>query len=728
MVNKRSVLLLSVSLLLLVSVLLLSKDLYEEADSPEGGDLILYRYRLSALKGNTEELLYAMNLFMARPSEAGRVRLSEILESGLILSEEFQAHTVDREKDSDEWLYIGTRIDLWGRVTSWAENFQGGESPVFGELLAEVTEMGMRENGLLEKTAGVMENILRERKSSLKRKYTALKLTVIFTQFFLVILFLLGTKNKLINRKLMVSEKRFRMIFDESYHFIGILDERGIIRDVNKTALELFGLEKTAIMGKPLIDTFWWDHFEESKKTMVTALELAGNGKTSLFEAIHTDSAGNPIYVDVAVKPVMTGGVNSVEQIIIEGMDITRRKMTEERLAQLRNFLKDIFNSMPTRLLVVDKSLRLTLVNSKALDDLGLSLEDVTERRVGDVYEFLNVYEDVILDCISSGESRSLNKQKCRERGNIRYNNITVFPLDGEEYEGAAISIEDITDSRRIEDLMIQSEKMISVGGLAAGMAHELNNPLAGMIQTAEVLQNRLGDLDIPANKKTAEKNGIDIAKLRKYMEDRQILPMLASIREAGSRASDIIENMLTFVKREGSAVSTHNLPDLLDQTLELARTDYDLKNLFDFDDVTIIRQIEERIPSIPCEGVKIQQVILSIIKNGVEAMSDDRKARERQGLPMVGSRMIFRIKYDDREKMVILEIEDNGPGMKESVRKRVFEPFYTTKSIGKGTGLGLSVSFFIIHENHRGSLSVESEEGMGAKFIIKLPADRQDT
>ena len=728
MVNKRSVLLLAVSLLLLASVLLLSKDLYEEAQSPAGEDMILHHTRLSALKLNTEELLYGMESFRVRPSDAGRDKLRKILESGLLLSEDFQTHGKVGAKDLNEGLYIETRIDLWNRVKTWTENLHGTESPVFDELLAEVTDTGWKENALLEETVGAMEIILKEHKSSLRRKYSALILTVLFTQFFLVILFFLGSKNKLINRKLMMSEKRFRMIFDESYHFIGILDEKGIIKDVNKTALELFGLDKPAIMGKPLIDTFWWDHFEESKKTMITALELAGNGKTSLFEAIHTDNAGNPIYVDVAVKPVMTGLMNRVEQIIIEGMDITRRKMTEDRLEQLRNFLKDIINSMPTRLLVVDRSLSLTLVNSKALDDLGLSLEAVSGRRVGDVYDFLKNHEDVIEECIQSGESRSLNKQKCLEGGNIRYNNITIFPLDGEEYEGAAISIEDITDNRKIEDLMIQSEKMLSVGGLAAGMAHELNNPLAGMIQTAEVLQNRLGDLDIPANKKTAEKNGIDIVKLRKYMEDRQILPMLASIREAGSRASDIIENMLTFVKREGSAVSTHNLSDLLEQTLELARTDYDLKNSFDFPDVTIIREMEEGIPSIPCEGVKIQQVILSIIKNGAEAMSDDRKAREIQGLKAVDSRMIFRLKYDNREKMVILEIEDNGPGMKESVRKRVFEPFFTTKSIGKGTGLGLSVSFFIIHENHRGSLSVESEEGMGAKFIVKLPADRMDT
>ncbi len=118
--------------------------------------------------------------------------------------------------------------------------------------------------------------------------------------------------------------------------------------------------------------------------------------------------------------------------------------------------------------------------------------------------------------------------------------------------------------------------------------------------------------------------------------------------------------------------------------------------------------------PPAPCEGAKIQQVLLNILRNGAQAMQEAGTES-----PL----FIVRTRLEKSRKMVRLEIEDNGPGMDEATRKRVFEPFYTTKPTGEGTGLGLSVSYFIITENHHGEMNVESNPGSGAKFIIRLPA-----
>ena len=117
-----------------------------------------------------------------------------------------------------------------------------------------------------------------------------------------------------------------------------------------------------------------------------------------------------------------------------------------------------------------------------------------------------------------------------------------------------------------------------------------------------------------------------------------------------------------------------------------------------------------------PCDKGKIQQVVLNILKNGAQAMAQHPGP---EGSPC------FELRTRRDGNYVCMEIEDNGPGIEAAVRKRIFEPFFTTKEIGVGTGLGLSVSYFIIRENHRGSLEVRSQPGRGACFIVRLPLDR---
>jgi signal transduction histidine kinase len=120
-------------------------------------------------------------------------------------------------------------------------------------------------------------------------------------------------------------------------------------------------------------------------------------------------------------------------------------------------------------------------------------------------------------------------------------------------------------------------------------------------------------------------------------------------------------------------------------------------------------------VPAVPCEATGIQQVLLNILKNGAQAMAGNAGVSP--------PRLVLGINMDGA--MVRMEIEDNGPGMEEAVCKRIFEPFFTTKSVGVGTGLGLSVSYFIITENHGGTLTVSSTPGSGSRFVIRLPVSR---
>ncbi len=190
---------------------------------------------------------------------------------------------------------------------------------------------------------------------------------------------------------------------------------------------------------------------------------------------------------------------------------------------------------------------------------------------------------------------------------------------------------------------------------------------------------------------------------------------MAEAINASGRRVAEIVDNMLNFARKSHAYVSPHNLAELLDRTLELASTDYDLKKQYDFKAIEIVREYAENLPSVPCEGAKIQQMLLNILRNGAEAMQEVNNRNEKQ-------RFILRLTHEKVTDHIRIEIEDNGPGMDEATRKRIFEPFFTTKPVGVGTGLGLSVSYFIITKNHGGGMSVESEPGQGARFTVRLP------
>ncbi len=270
----------------------------------------------------------------------------------------------------------------------------------------------------------------------------------------------------------------------------------------------------------------------------------------------------------------------------------------------------------------------------------------------------------------------------------------------------------DMTERKKTEALIIQTEKMMSMGGLAAGMAHEINNPLAGMILSAQVIRNRLTTA-MPDNEKAVQELGTAMDVITGYMEKRKILNHVDTIITTGKRTAKLVENMLGFARKGDSIKQPHALSDILDNTLILANNDYDLKKNYMFKHIEIVKEYSPDLPLVLCESSKIQQVVLNILKNASQAMN----AWENMPAP---PKINIRLSSDGNNAKI--EIKDNGPGMDEATREKIFEPFFTTKKIGKGTGLGLSVSYFIIANDHGGKMEVQSSPGHGTTFIIKLP------
>jgi PAS domain S-box-containing protein len=389
--------------------------------------------------------------------------------------------------------------------------------------------------------------------------------------------------------------------------------------------------------------------------------------------------------------------------------------LSTQEIQRLRKLLANMVDSMPSSLITVDRNGTVTQWNQHASHVFGIPASQAIGHPLAHTAPHLQRYLDLVHRALEERCPQCLLRQARSDGEQILYEDITIYPLVTNGIEGAVIRVDDVTERQRMEQMLIQSEKMLSVGGLAAGMAHEINNPLASILGNAQVMARRLLE-PLPANVEAAAATGIDFEKLQAYLTARGIPAMLGAIQEAGRRAATLVTNMLGFSRKGDDRLRLIDLEAVLRATVELASTDYDLKKNYDFRKVHIQWEVAPGLPAVPCAESKIQQVLLNLLRNSAEAM------REKTYGP--GEEPQITLRLTGQEGWARLEVEDNGPGMDDAVRARAFEPFFTTKPPGKGTGLGLSVSYYIITQEHHGRIHVESTPGQGTRFRIELPVE----
>ncbi len=534
------------------------------------------------------------------------------------------------------------------------------------------------------------------------------------------------TEDYQLRQRISASEEKHRVLFESSRDALFLLDPEHGYLDCNNAAMEMFGVSSKDDLLKlnplELSPEFQPDGTPSVKKAK-EAIEKAVREGSHFWEWLHKRIDGTEFQASVLTTRLELDG-----KVLLQGTirDITARKQDEEELQQLRNYLSSIINSMPSVLIAINNEGVVTLWNKTAEKNTGTKVEVARGKPLSAVYPQIVPELDKITESIQTREiKQERNKPRFLKNG-TRYEDITIYPLIASGVEGAVIRIDDVTEKVNMEEMMIQTEKMISVGGLAAGMAHEINNPLAGMLQSATLASTRITNLQMPANQRAAKAAGTSVEAIHDYMASRGIITTLNNIRESGERAAEIVGNMLSFARKGDSTRVTCKLPELLDQIVDLAGSDYSLKGEYDFRQIEIIREYKTDLPPVSCEAGKIQQVLLNILRNGAEAMQEERRSIEigSAGEKPKDPKFILRLMHEKEANMISLEVEDNGPGMDETTRKRVFEPFFTTKPTDRGTGLGLSISYFIITENHKGTMNVESVIGKGSKFTIRLPLE----
>lgn len=234
----------------------------------------------------------------------------------------------------------------------------------------------------------------------------------------------------------------------------------------------------------------------------------------------------------------------------------------------------------------------------------------------------------------------------------------------------------------KAQEQLVNAEKLASLGRMAAGVAHELNSPLTGILTFAHLIKNR-----IPP-------------------ENKQDLEDINTIIEQAERCSKIVRGLLGFARKAESEMAITNINSLIENTVSMVR------NQSKFYNINFYVNLDRSLPEILIDANQIQQVFLNLLLNAADAM-------EEKGDIIIATRTV---EYEGK-KFIEIEFTDTGPGVPEEIKDRIFEPFFTTKPTGKGTGLGLSVSYGII-KKHKGEIFVKSEYGRGASFFVRLPVE----
>jgi two-component system, NtrC family, sensor kinase len=367
--------------------------------------------------------------------------------------------------------------------------------------------------------------------------------------------------------------------------------------------------------------------------------------------------------------------------------------LQSREIEEQRRFTSLIIDSLPIGLYVVDRDYRIQIWNrQREVGAPGLRRDDVVGRPVFEVLtrqaadelraEFDRVFQtgeiqQAELEVTLGGQVRSFRSSKIPMR------------LEGDAISHVITIGEDVTESRRTQGQIMQSEKLAAIGQLAAGVMHEINNPLATISACVAAISGRVGAL--AAGEKAAVEEYLEII-------DKEV-----------DRCTRIVDGLLDFSRPKGKTKGRVVLNALVDETLFL------LKHHERFKRLTLIRELEPSLPATIGNAEQLTQVLMALMLNAVDAMDD-------RGRLTVRTR-----RASHRLDEVVLEIQDNGIGIPRADQSKIFEPFYTTKPPGRGTGLGLSICYGIV-EDHRGRIELDSQPGRGSVFRVFLPAHTPET
>ncbi|MCJ7784879.1 MAG: PAS domain S-box protein, partial [Desulfobacterales bacterium] len=493
------------------------------------------------------------------------------------------------------------------------------------------------------------------------------------------------TERKKFERDLKESEEKFRNLFESVQHGLFISTKEGCFVDCNFALLEMLGYSNKEEFLKIEIAEDLYVH-PEDRQNFQGLVEKHGFVKDLEVEFKKKDGEKITVLLTARAKQDGEGRVIGYEGLNI---DISDRKRMERELKEANEFFMNLIESSVDGIIVTKMDGEIIIFNKGAEDILGYQSDEVVGKMNIRMVYAPGVAKEV------------MQKLRSPDYGGVA--KLTSFPIshrrkDGELVEGdlsasiiydeggreiATVGIfKDLRERLRMErdlqgarEALLQSEKLAAMGRLTSQIAHELNNPIYGIMNTLELLKT-----EIPPESKR-----------------RRILELSLSETE---RLSEMLRNMLSFSKPEEEVRKRVNVNELLEGLLLMMEKQMKEAN------VKVVTRFEPEIPEIMASTNQMRQVILNLFKNAKEAM------------PRGGT---LTVRTEKEDTKVLIRIQDTGTGIPEEIRNKIFEAFFTTKQKVKGVGLGLSVCYGII-KDHGGEIRVDSKEGKGTTFTISLP------
>lgn len=409
-------------------------------------------------------------------------------------------------------------------------------------------------------------------------------------------------------------------------------------------------------------------------------------------------------------------------------LNTNQNKKTTQYPEEVQQEVEQLISSLPTMIIGLSRENNIALWNAEAEDILGIGAENVMGlhiSRCGIDWDWDKILDGIIHSRYHNVPTRVDDIQFLRPDGEKRYLGITVNPLNGEHKGilGLTIIGADITDRKKMESQLQQSHKMEAIGQLAAGIAHEINTPVQFVGDNTRFFQESFGDLIQVIKKQqealeAAKSNSLTdelIEKTEQLIEEMDLeyleeeIPVAVQHTLKGvERIAKIVQAMKIFAHPGMVAKEPVDINKEIGKTITITRNEWkyaaELKTDFD-----------QSLPIVPCFRAEFNQVILNMIVNAAHAV-----AEKNQDNPSQKGTIHIRTIHEGGQAKIC--IGDSGAGIPEEIRHKIFDLFFTTKEPGKGTGQGLAISHSVIVEKHKGTLTLETEEGKGTTFVIGLP------
>ena len=378
--------------------------------------------------------------------------------------------------------------------------------------------------------------------------------------------------------------------------------------------------------------------------------------------------------------------------------EIAGHVSTASRLRASESYTKNILRSMPLMLIGVNKDGQITQWNKQAEYITGMNAKDVLDKNLWDAYPIITVSPDQVREALEKNETITI---KHSQRGQY-YFDITLYPLQDHVEAGVVILIDDVTKRILAENMLIQNDKISSMGELASSMAHDINTPLQSILFDLRNFQSLLSDGSQYMNE--IESNG---------MPDK-LGPLLSHAYEKGEKMASIVQNLQDFARGRSDRKQLSNIVDLMEHTLELAGDVLSAPSGLRFKDIRIERNYEKNLPMIPCYVTELQQVFLSLFRHAYDALG---RMNDPAHKPTIVIQL--NVSYDS----FWIRIQHNGVGLTNEDQLYLFEPFVRKDSSEEAYDAGkrLSFAYFIITEQHQGNIAVTSDINVGTTFHIQM-------